>query len=61
MGKDSTLGVGNEYGPVPKNEKQNVHNGRTPVNPAADIPMEIGRTDERIPETQKSFQPRTAA
>jgi hypothetical protein len=60
MGKDSTVGVGNEYGPVPMNPKSSPHDGRTPVNPAADIPMEITKTTESIPDRTTGFQPRTA-
>ena len=54
-------GKGEEYGAIPKNPKSNTHDGRTPVNPNADIPMAIGRTTESIPEKSSGFQPRTAA
>ena len=57
---DKTTGVGQEYGPVPVNPKSNTHDGRTPVNPAADIPMTVTQVTESIPESSKGFQPRTA-
>ena len=56
---DST-GANSEYGSVPKNPKSSPHNGRTPVNPAADIPMSVTQTEEHIPESSKGFSPRTA-
>jgi len=53
-------GTGQEYGLVPKNEASNSHNARTPVNGNADIAVQITQVKESIPETVKSFSPRTA-
>lgn len=50
-----------QYGPVPKNPKSSTHDGRTPVNSQADIPMAVTQTEESIPEKSKGFSPRTAA
>ena len=57
--KDVT-GANSEYGSIPVNPKSNTHNGRTPVNAEADIPMAVERTTESIPEKTQGFQPRTA-
>ena len=57
----NATGAGEEYGAIPKNPKSNTHNGRTPVNDNADIPMSISKKTESIPESSQGFQPRTAA
>jgi hypothetical protein len=49
-----------QYGTIPKNPTSSPHDGRTPVNPNADIPMAVTQTKESIPETSKGFQPKTA-
>lgn len=52
-------GANHQYGLIPENQTENEHNARIPVNANADIPMEVSRRTERIPETEKGFEPRT--
>ena len=57
---DGGANASNPSGLVPSNPSDNSHNARTPVNPDADIPMTVGRTDQKASMSSTGFEPRHA-